>query len=200
MLKSEFEKRHGRVYDTAAVDSDITSRLVKKYDLTNPNQPASIWHIVKNMPNSHFSNLDLEAIQEIFKHLENVAPKELRDYYLNKLDHRFFSNGWGWFSRSGHGLNTSPRNVSDIPKTEKETAVRVLKCLKRGFSKYHYHPVYGKTEYIDNLIKRYGGTTDKLASLRAAKARVDAADKLPRKLKKRVQNGWFNKLFEKGSI
>ena len=200
MLKSEFEKRHGRIYayKDAIVDGYI-SPLAKKYDLMNDDQPAPVWHVVKNMPDSHFGHLNLESIQEIFNHLENIKSKELRNYYLGVLDHRFFSNGWGWFSRGGHGLSTSPRSISEIPKSERETAVRVLRCLKRGFSKYNYHPIHGKKEIIDTLIKRYGGTTDKLSSLRAAKARVDAASKLPRKLKKRVKNGFFDKLFVKES-
>lgn len=200
MLKSEFEKRHGAIYRyrDAIVDGYITE-FTKKYDLENLDQPAPVWHVVKNMPDSHFSVLDLGAIQEIFEHAGDIQPKELRNYYLRTLDHRFFSSGWGWFSRGGRGLSTFERSISQIPDDEKKVAVRVLKCLKHGFTKLNYRPVYGKTVYINRLIREYGGTIDSHASLRAAAAKIEKADKLPRKLKKRVKSGFFDRFLSKDS-
>ena len=197
MLKSEFEKRHGRIwgYSNAIVTGYITE-FTKKYDLENKNQPAPVWHVVKNMPDSQFTVLDLGAIQEIFKHLENVQPKPVRDYYLKTLDHRFFASGWGWFSRGGRGLSTFPRSISEIPDDEKKLAVRVLKCIKQGFMKYNYKAIYGRPERIKSLIKEYGGAVDgKMANYRAAKKKIEESTKLPRKTKKRVKAGWLDRMF-----
>lgn len=195
MLKSDFEKRHGRIWYRDAIVAGYITELTKKYDLENLDQPAAVWHVVQNMPDSHFSHLDLGAIQIIFKYVDDIKPKQLRNYYLGTLDHRFFSHGWGWFSRGGRGLSTSERSVSEIPEDEKKTAVRVLKCLKLGFSKCGYHAIYGKKSVIDSYIKEYGGKIgDNTASLKLAKAKIEQSDKLPRKLKKRVKQGWLSKL------
>lgn len=200
MLKSEFEKRHGKIYGyrNAIVDGWITP-LTKKYDLENMDQPASIWHIVQNMPDDHFGKLDLKAIQTIFEHLGNVNPKELREYYLKTLDHRFFSSGWGWFDRGGRGLSTFVRPIEKIPEDEKKLAVRVLKCLKQGFKKYRYSPAYGNIKYIDSLILSYDGTLNGVADYKKGQAKIQEAisegKKLPRKKKKEVKKSGIWTLF-----
>jgi len=193
MLKSEFEKRHGKIYGyrDAIVDGRLTD-LTEKYDLQNQDQPASIWYVVQNMPGSHFTKLDLKAVQTIFEHLDNVNPKELRDYYLHTLDHRFFSSGWGWFSRGGQGGSTFVRPVSKFSEDDKKLAVRVLKCLKRGFKKYKYSPVYGNTKLINTLIMDYGGILgSNVADYQKGQKKIQEAllkdAKIPRKLKKEAK-------------
>ena len=194
MIKSEFEKRHGKIqYSNAVVH--WPNETTKKYNMADEDQPAHIWYIVQNMPESHFGRLNLQSIQTIFKYLAQEPRKPVRDYYLGVLDHRFFSDGWGWFSRHGYGLSTSDRNIYQIPEEERNLAVKVLKCLKNGFKKFNFKPKYSDAKYINKLITEYGGTLMTKSDLEQAIQKIKIAEKLPRKLKKQVKKGFFEKLF-----
>lgn len=200
MLRKDFEARHGSVHSKNAIIDHITTDA-NKYGLTSDNQPAHIWHIVQNMPHSHFSVLDLDGLRIIFENLKHESRKPVRDYYLEILDHRFFSSGWGWFSRGGRGLSTFPRDITDIPAEERAVAVKVLRTLRNGFENNKYKTKYSNKKYINQLIVSYGGTIgNSKAAFEAAQAKLAAADKLPRKTKKQAKKtGLWGKLFQSNS-
>ncbi|MBQ0013051.1 MAG: hypothetical protein KBS86_00560 [Proteobacteria bacterium] len=155
MLKADFEKKHKcKLPHDAAVGVDNYD-VAKQYGLLSLDQPAHIWHIVKNIPDDHFTHIDVKPVREIFKYLAMEKRKPVRDYYLSVLFERYFFCGWGWFSRAGSSMSAMHRDVFDIPDSERREALKVLRALKYGFKKYHYK----KYTVIDNYIVRYGGNT-----------------------------------------
>ena len=200
MLKKDFEARHGRIPTRDAVIDYLPDTLIK-YNLQSDSQPAHIWHIVQNMPGSHFSILDLEGVRTIFENLRYEQRKPVRDYYLGILDHRFFSSGWGWFSRGGRGLSTFTREIKDIPAEERALALKVLRTLRNGFDNNRYKPKYGTKKRINYYISAYGGAVNSSKkSYEDAKVKLMLADKLPRKKKKEIKKIGLWSMFKQSKL
>ncbi|MCL2629191.1 MAG: hypothetical protein FWD33_00625 [Alphaproteobacteria bacterium] len=159
MTKEQFEKKHGRVYHNGihidhAPNDDLKAELLAEY------QPEHRWMIAKHFPGSHFCSLGLHDLKIIFDNLKEETNANVIHYYLRYLDHRYFSCGWGWFSRGGQGLSTHNRSVSDIDKNERAEGVKVIKLFKEKFQEFGYYPKYGKMQYMNDLIVIYGGKVD----------------------------------------
>lgn len=200
MLKKDFEARHGRIPTRDAVIDYLPDTLIK-YNLQSDYQPAHIWHIVQNMPGSHFSILDLEGLRTIFENLRYEQRKPVRDYYLGILDHRFFSSGWGWFSRGGRGLSTFTREIKDIPAEERALALKVLRTLRNGFDNNKYKPKYGTKKRINYYISAYGGAVNgSKKSYEDAQVKLMLADKLPRKKKKEIKKIGLWSMFKQSKL
>ncbi|MCQ2562496.1 MAG: hypothetical protein MJ158_02695, partial [Alphaproteobacteria bacterium] len=158
-------------------------------------QPAPIWYIVQAMPDERFSVINLSKIKTIFEYVGQIKHKDLRDYYLAVLEHRFFANGWGWFPRCGGSLSARERHISDMTEADKLQALKALRCLKRGFIKYHYNGQYVDIPHINRLIQEYGGLqVNKKQTMQKAAEKLKG--KLPRKQKKKAQ-GLLGMLFSK---
>ncbi len=197
MLKAEFEKRHGKVFSNKAAIGVRNLEIEEKYNLYNDDQPAPIWYIVQAMPDEHFKIIDLSKIKTIFEYVGQIKHKDLRNYYLAVLEDRFFSNGWGWFSRLGESLASRPRwnSVYEMPEATRLQALKALRCLKRGFMKHHYDGTYVDIYHINHLIQEYGGKkVDKKQTVQKATEKLNG--KLTRKQKKKVQ-GFVKTIFSK---
>lgn len=197
MLKTEFEKKHGKVSSNKATIGVKNLGVEKKYNLYKDDQPAAIWYIVQAMPDERFKVIDLSKIKTIFECVGQIKHKDLRDYYLAVLEDRFFSNGWGWFTRLGESLSARPRwnSVYAMPEVTRLQALKALRCLKRGFMKYHYNGTYVDIYHINHLIQEYGGKRlDKKQTMQKATEKLNG--KLPRKQKKKVQ-GFLKTIFSK---
>ena len=200
MLKKDFEARHGRIPTRDAIIDYLPDTLIK-YNLQSDSQPAHIWHIVQNMPGSHFSILDLEGVRTIFENLRYEQRKPVRDYYLGILDQRFFSSGWGWFSRGGRGLSTFTREIKDIPAEERALALKVLRTLRNGFDNNRYKPKYGTKKRINYYISAYGGVVNSSKkSYEDAQVKLMLADKLPRKKKKEIKKIGLWSMFKQSKL
>lgn len=154
------KKKHKcRLPRDAAIGVDYYD-VAEQQGLVSSDQPAHIWHIVNNIPDDHFTRIDVKPVREVFKYLAMEKRKPVRDYYLSVLADRYFSSGWGWFSRSGSSLSGWHRNFSDIPDSERREALKVLHVLKHGFKKYRYRPkLRGRDIVIDHYIALYGEHT-----------------------------------------
>ena len=179
MKKSEFEKRHGRIY--MAPVSNWDGAIAKKYDLNNPNeQPAHIWYMMQNLT----GKLDLEIVQNFFKYLSSESRKEVREQYLRCLDYIYFAQGWGRLARE---------NPESLSKEDQKEVVKLIKCINRGFKKYRFKPSYARN--INYWIIKFGGHIATKQDFETATKKIQNAEKLPRKLKKQVKKGFFGNLF-----
>ena len=183
MLKSEFEKRHGKIQPNFS--HYWNTAIAKKYGVlktfdSNADQPAHIWHIIQNsMPKP-----TPETVQNVFQYLTSEQRKEVRDLFLQNLDGFYFADYWGYFSR---------KDPKDYDEEEKKEFVKILKIIKNGFKKYKYSSGTTRTHYIDRLITRYGGYKNSTAKQDFARGieKIKTAKKLPRKLKKEAKKPSF---------
>ena len=198
MKLSEFEKRHGKI-SLRFVSHYWNGKVASKYGLADDwtpetDLPAHIWHIVQNMSESilaiNRSDM-LEYVQNIFNYMASEKRKEVRDLFLRNMDGLYFSDGWGYFDRK----QRDPKNYSAEDKKE---YVKVLRCIKRGYKKYRYTAPYTYYKSIDYYIINWGGRLGDKKAFEQATAKIQKADKLPRKLKKQAKKqGWFSQWFER---
>ena len=171
MKRSDFEKRYGEInFDQGG---GWNSDIADKYGITmdgDADLPAHIWHIMQNSQGVAI----LKYVQNVFKYLSGEPRKEVRDLFLKNLDSLYFASHWGIFSDEKF-LNYKRLN----------TGVKILRCLKNGFKKYKYKPIYGK--HIDDKIAELGGNVNTSVSFNQGSKKLQHATKLPRKLKKEVK-------------
>ena len=204
MKLSEFEKRHGKI-DAGFASNHWNRGVAHKYGITlsskDTDLPAHIWHIMQNMATYRLH--PLQSVQNIFQYLTSEPRREVRDLFLKNLDGMLFADYWGYFSR---------RDPKDYKFEDKKEYVKVLRCIKDGFKKYKYTSDTTRNRYIDSLILKWQIPNNKIESFKyairklnhksnieRATAKIQKADKLPRKLKKQVRKGFFEQLFGRGS-
>ena len=198
MKLSEFEKRHGKI-SNRFVSHYWDGKVASKYGLADDwtperDLPAHNWNIVLNMSESilaiNRSNM-LEYVQNIFNYMASEKRKEVRDLFLRNMDGLYFSDFWGYFHKKQH-------DPKDYSAEERKEIVKVLKCIKRGYKKYRYTAPYTKYKSIDYYIINWGGRLSDKKAFEQATAKIQKADKLPRKLKKQAKKqGWFSQWFER---
>ena len=158
--------------------------------------PKSHERFKQLLPNDGFGNLKPNDFKEMLKIIHNEPNKRIKNEFFTQIIQVLFFSGWGWYSRLGQALYKMPeiQYAYQLPETTRKDALSVLRMVKNMHIELKYRPSY--IQIINSYIKEFGGktlTNDQIAEQKNAKfnkaiSKLNSGEKLPRKIKKMIQN------------
>lgn len=147
---------------------------------------------IKILPHDGFCTLNKDDFKVMMKIIRDEPDKKLRKIYFSLVLDKLFASGWGWYGRLGQSLSAM-RDIKyayQLPEKTRADALAVLRLIKSMHLELRYSPSY--MGIINHYIRDFGGNTMEQPQIKKEKfeivtKKLQAGEKLPRKLKKQIK-------------